>query len=336
MPWIYKFFGLTFSCNLPLPGIPPENSLPESVDVLLHLGSPARHQDEPGQSSEELIYISEDTNDQGVPILRIWKTNPSGCVHLGYEDGTQFWLDHGLKNVWAAWPSNLPVENASSYLLGPVLGLLLRLKGTICLHASAVAIKNRVVAFAGPPGAGKSTTAAAFSRLGHSVLSDDITALEERDGSFRVQPAPPQVCLWPESVSMLYGAPGALPLLNPRWEKRRLAPGDREAGFEKDLLPLAAVYLIGARLPQGKPFVKRMPAQSALLSLVADSYANKLLSRDLRAHEFQVLGRLATIVPIRQVHAVDGGDQLGELCQVILEDVDALPESVSNVPRRPT
>ena len=72
---------------------------------------------------------------------------------------------HGTK-LWASWPSHSSVEEAATYLLGPVLGLLLRFRGVTCLHASAVAIGDSVIAFVGAEGAGKSTTAAAFARPG--------------------------------------------------------------------------------------------------------------------------------------------------------------------------
>ena len=112
----------------------------------------------------------------------------------------EFWLEHEGKEIWAIWPKASTLEDASSYLLGPVLGVLLRLRGTTCLHASAVAIDGQAVAFAGTEGAGKSTTAAAFARVGHSVLSDDVVALKENESGFVVAPAYPHICLWPDSV----------------------------------------------------------------------------------------------------------------------------------------
>src|SRR5258708_3332580 len=107
-----------------------------------------------------------------------------------------------------------------------ILGVLVRLRGVTCLDASAVAIEDRWVAFVGPEAAGKSTTAAAFARQGYGVLSDDIVALVERDGAFHVMPAYPHLCLWPDSVKMLYGSSEMLPRFSPEWEKRRLALGD--------------------------------------------------------------------------------------------------------------
>ena len=104
---------------------------------------------------EELSYDSPYKDQAGNPALRIWKAARSRYLRLAYFDGTQFWLDRGGTEVWATWPSNLQIEDAATYLLGPVLGILLRLRGVTCLHASAVAFGETAVAFVGSEGAGK-------------------------------------------------------------------------------------------------------------------------------------------------------------------------------------
>jgi len=323
----YKFFGLIFHSNLSLPGIPLEKNIMEKSDVTLHLGvSP----DTAGKNmpvSEDLTYVSSDTNERGEPALQIWKVKHGALVRMAFEDGTQFWLDYRRGNIWASWPEHLPLENTTSYLVGPVLGLLLRLRGVICLHASAVAIQDGGVAFVGSAGAGKSTTAAAFSRLGYAVLSDDIVAVEARDDGFYVVAGHPQLCLWPESVKMLYGSEEALPRFNPGWEKRRLGLGDRGTRFESRALPLQVIYLLGERRPDATPSVEAMRPQTALLDLVANTYANKVLDREMRAREFDVLGRLATAVPIRRVFPHSDPNRVRDLCRVIETDLIALRDS---------
>src|ERR1700730_12146581 len=57
------------------------------------------------------------------------------------------------------WPGNSSLENALSYLFGPIIGLLLLLRGAVCLHASAVSIGDRAIVFVGSEGAGESTSA---------------------------------------------------------------------------------------------------------------------------------------------------------------------------------
>jgi hypothetical protein len=68
-------------------------------------------------------------------------------------------------------------------LAGPLMAYLLRQRGYLPLHASAVAIDGQGVLFLGESGAGKSTTAAAFSVRGHDVLADDLAAVRvEKSG----------------------------------------------------------------------------------------------------------------------------------------------------------
>lgn len=302
----------------------------EKWDVTLHLEGSPDMESKKVLVSEKLMYVSSDTNEKGEPALQIWKVKSGALVRVAFEDGTQFWLDDRRENIWASWPDHLPLENTTSYLLGPVLGLMLRLRGVICLHASAVAIGGRSVAFAGSAGAGKSTTAAAFSKLGYAVLSDDIVALEERNGAFYVVAGHPQVCLWPESAKMLYGSAEALPRFNPEWEKRRLGLGDQGTRFESRALLLQVIYLLGDRRPDPAPSVEATAKQAVLLDLVANTYANKILDRDMRAREFDVLARLATAVPIRRVFPHSDPNRIRDLCQVIEADIAALKGSAQN------
>jgi hypothetical protein len=320
----YSVFGLHLRSNLPLPGVNPDNSSTEPCEVALHLGRRPYSDEGNSWRSEELTYASADTNAAGEPALRIFRVDQGAFVRLAYEDGTQFWLDGKRENIWATWPPASSIENAASYLLGPILGLVLRLRGITCLHASAVAFEDRSVAFVGQTGTGKSTTAAAFAQQGYGVISDDIVALEEREGALHVMPAYPYLCLWPESVRMLYDSPEALPRLLPDWDKRRLALGEQGTRFESRCLPLGAIYLLSERRPNPAPYVESMRPQNALLALVADTYANKILDREMRAREFAVLGRLVTTVPVRRVYPHEDPTRLEELCRVVQEDLESL------------
>jgi hypothetical protein len=292
--------------------------------VELHLGVRPYPESEDSHEKEELIYASSSPSEVENPGLNLWRVAMSGFLRVAYPDGTQFWLDEKREGLWATWPTTSSLEETSTYLLGPILGLLLRLRGITCLHASAVSYNRRCIAFLGSAGAGKSTTAAAFARDGHAVLSDDIAALVEREGAFQVLPAYPHLCLWPDSVSMLYGSPDALPRLSTNWDKRRLALGERGTRFETRALPLGAIYLIGDRRSENAPCVEGVRPQAALLSLLAETYANKILDREMRAREFELLGRLVTNVPVRRVYPHAESGRLEQLCQTIREDFHSL------------
>jgi hypothetical protein len=278
-------------------------------------------------SSQTITHVSPYRNKLGEPLLTIWQVDDSGDLRFAFGDGVQFLLDRSGSQIWADWPESMTLEDAAIYLLGPILGFVLRLRGLTTLHASAVCVGGIAIAFLGPPGAGKSTTAAALAKRGCPVLTDDIVALTD-DDDLLIQPAHPQIYLWPNSVEVLYGTKDHLPPLTANWDKCHLdltKPGYR---FQEQPLPLGAVYFLGSRLPNGEaPFAERVPAHEGFMELVANSYGANRLSRDMRAKEFDLLGRLVTRVPLRRVTPHSDPARLPQLCDLIFEDSKQLVEA---------
>jgi hypothetical protein len=68
------------------------------------------------------------------------------------------------------------------------LPLAATLQGLEVLHASGVVVDGKAVLFAGAPGAGKSSLAAALLHRGAALLSDDVIALESREGVLVAHP----------------------------------------------------------------------------------------------------------------------------------------------------
>jgi hypothetical protein len=243
---------------------------------------------------------------------------------LAYGDGTRFLVNRRGSEIWATWPDSLTLDDTLTYLLGPVLGFVLRLRGITCLHASAVAVGDRAIALMGPASAGKSTTAAAFAQMGFPVLADDIVALSERDEIFEVQPAYPQLRLWPESVVRFYGAADALPRLTPTWDKRALDLTQNGCRFLEQALPLAAIYLLAERSTDVAPRTEGLAGREALLTLVANTYVGYLLDAAMRGQEFASLARLVSGVQVRRIVPADDLAQVTRLCACILDDCEAL------------
>jgi hypothetical protein len=273
----------------------------------------------------EEFYGGPDYDSPGVPSLKIWKL--SGHFWLRYPDGTDFLLDQAGTKIWATWPQNLTLEDSATYLLGPVMGFVLLLRGTICLHASAISQGNQAFALVGNAGAGKSTTAAAFAGLGYKVLSDDVVTLSDVGDNFVVQPAYPCIRLWPRSVEALYGRPDALPLLTPNWDKRYLdlSRNDHES-FQVNPLPLAAVYILSERSDSSEsPYVRGLSGKQGLVELIGNTYANYLMdTTTMRAQEFKVLSRLMHRVPMRRAVAHSDPARLPNFCQTILDDFQSV------------
>jgi hypothetical protein len=74
-------------------------------------------------------------------------------------------------------------ESWASIVAAQALPLAATIRGLEVFHASGVVLDGRAMLFAGPPGAGKSSLAAALVRAGGRLLSDDAVALELSDGA---------------------------------------------------------------------------------------------------------------------------------------------------------
>jgi hypothetical protein len=321
----YSVFGLSLRSNLAIPGLNSASTSLPATDVEVHLGiSPATRSDS-STNPGELKFVSSDLNAAGEPALRIWHVGDSALLYLAYCDGMEFWLDRRGTSVWAKWPATSSLEDAATFLLGPVLGLLLRLRGVTCLHASAVAFDDRAVAFVGDEGAGKSTTAAAFARRGYPVLSDDVVAIVEREGGFYVMPAYPYLSLWPDSVKLLYGPDKSLPTFSANWDKRVLSLAEDRLSFQKKPLPLGAIFILGERSSEASaPFLEVPSAQDCLMALVANSYATGMLDTEMRSREFALFGRLLASVPVGQIRPHEEPAEIGKLCDAIRENYHRL------------
>ena len=273
-------------------------------------------------------YSSCQLDAEGKPVLEVWKICEADEFELRYSDGTKFSVDGLGTSVRATWLDVATIDDMATYLLGPVMGFVLLLRGIHSLHASAVAVGGQAIALVGPAGAGKSTTAAAFATLGYRVLSDDVAALAPRGGDFYVQPAYPCIRLWPEAVEALFGVPDALPLLTPNWDKRYLDLDNGSHQFQLDPLPLAAVYVFGERsADSAAPRVEAMSPNDALIALTGNAYVPYLKDKAARAQEFELLRQIVASIPVRRVIPHADPRHIYALCEIILNDFGGLNTS---------
>lgn len=320
-------YGLGLQVNIPIAGLAGLAAV-RNVDVLMSIGSlPSGLEN---SSDAVPCHVSSERDARGEPDRRISRLSGTGHFRFEYSDGTVIVVDNRGCRVWATWPDNASVEDTATYLLGPILGFVLRLRGVTCLHASAIAIGERAIALLGPAGAGKSSMAAAFARLGYPVLTDDVAALLDLGNYFKVQPAYPRVRLWPASVKSLFGSEEALPRIVPNWDKRYLdlnGPGYR---FQHEPLPLAAVYFLDERSPDpAMPDVEPLGSTAGMIALVANTYATYLIDKPKRAAEFEVLGRLAQSAPVRRITPSASFSRIEGLCEMIVDDFHQLTACTS-------
>ncbi|MEM9907778.1 MAG: hypothetical protein AAF921_22435 [Cyanobacteria bacterium P01_D01_bin.44] len=147
-------------------------------------------------------------------------------------------------------------------ILGPAMAVILRQRGLLVLHASAVVINNYAIAFMGGSGWGKSTLANAFHQKGYDILTDDVLAIDVRNNPPLVHPAFPQQKLWSEAaVALGHHASDLSPLHN---KTPKLAYVFK-SGFCQVLAPLQRIYVLAKG--EQHEIVKLTP-QSAFAELV--------------------------------------------------------------------
>ena len=259
------------------------------------------------------------------PLLRFFTYGEEEFFEFAYADGSKFLLDAATTRVWASCAPPLVIEDLMTYLVGPVMGFVLRRHGMIPLHACTMELEGSLIALCGPGGAGKSTTAAALALRGIPILCEDVSPLAQRGSDFRVPPGYPRVCLWPESVRILTGSPETLPKITPTWEKRYLALDGNTAAFANSPGTLSAVYFLEPRTEGSKvPRIVEIKPADAVVELVKNSYMSALLNKEQRAAEFDVFGRLAGSVALRRIKPHRDAAKLSALCDVILEDAAGL------------
>jgi hypothetical protein len=126
---------------------------------------------------------------------------------LRATDGLSFYYRRGHGVTMDAGPTADP-RDIALWLNGSVYAAVAALNGLMPLHASAIAHKGRVYAFSGPPGAGKSTLAAALGKAGLPLFCDDTLVLDiNGDGAITCLPGHKRLKLWPEGAALASASP---------------------------------------------------------------------------------------------------------------------------------
>ena len=203
--------------------------------------------------------------------------------------------------------------------LGPVLSYWLERRGIPALHASAVEVNGRAVAFLSRHGGGKTGLAAALMRAGHSLLTDDILPVEEIAGTFHARPGYPQMRMWPDEAAHFIERPEELPIVLPGLAKKRVPVGAGGFGtFRDSSLPLAGLY-IAERRAEGPVEILDVSPRDALIELVRHSFSPYLVeAAGLQPSRFDLFARLVRNVPVRRLIYPSGFERLPEVVEIVL------------------
>lgn len=292
MSHFYSAYGLTLQSEIQLPEL--ISTLATDADVWIHFDAII---DSPLQT-ENTLHCYQNT-DAGMYLY--WQ----GVGTFLIQEGQDVLIDLEI---------DLDEDRLRLFILGAVMGVVLHQRGFLVLHASAVALEGEAVAFIGQKRWGKSTMAATLHDRGHSLIADDVVALEIQRHQIQVQPAFPQIKLWPDAVACIGKQPEDLPRLGARLEKRN---HQLSSGFMADILPLRYIFVLG----QGDEVaIKPLPPQEIIQHLMQNSYVTRFeqtLLHERGASHFKQLMILAQQVPLLRLLRPASLDLLPDIATLV-------------------
>jgi hypothetical protein len=147
--------------------------------------------------------IIETTKVAGSDSLEPGLSVVDGALVLVIPEVGSFRISDGTAIAVDPLPGT-PERNVRLFLLGSAFGALLHQRGLLPLHANAVEIDGKAVAFMGPSGAGKSTLAAWLHDRGYRVIADDVCVVGfDEAGRAYAAPGLPRLRLWAEALELM-------------------------------------------------------------------------------------------------------------------------------------
>jgi hypothetical protein len=270
-------------------------------------------------------YISPYKTKNGESMLHVY--HQPTCDVLHFTDVADFYV----------WPDRIicyQLQRASRYqvemwLVGTVLALWLEREAIPVLHASAVVVEDRAVAFLASNTAGKSTLAAALMQCGYPLLTDDALPIKCYNNNCIGQPGYPQLRLWPDQAAHFLGHFENPELVHLEASKQIVPVGPGFGDFCDVPQPLGCLYIPIRRDPEvGGTEIEITPVslRDATIELVRYSFLNRVLAAlGLQPGRLDYLVQIAKQVPMRRIIYPSGLKHLPRVCEKLLEDVKALP-----------
>ena len=291
------------------------------------------------RSEVELPELTEDSFDTPDVTFRLKPTaSDFPPEHAPWE------YRFGSKRIEMVWPPvarvtidgmhEVEIEPAPSVepqllafpLLGPVMSLLLFMRGMLVLHGSGVAIDGQAFIFLGDKLAGKSTTAATLVAAGHRLLSDDVVAIEFADGRGWVRPAFPQIKLSDAaSSSIRLQDAEPRPLVRAGFPKRQHR---LRSAFDHEKVPVHSLFVL-SRADETE--LRRLPRVDALKAMMRYSHLTKhgeaLFSAERKARYLGQCAALAQSSSCYELVVPRRLDDLPEITTVLERHAAALTET---------
>lgn len=311
-------YGLDIGSRFPFMAPLPKGAEPS--DLELEQASPSEIS--AAERDLQRIYSSVRSDDSGRSLFEFWSRRDEAL--LRFVELADFLVSPGSIRWSVASPrSHAEIE---ALLLSSVLAYWLESSGILALHASAVVVDGRAIAFLGDSGMGKSWVSTAMLLAGFSLLSDDILPVETKAETIRCRAGYPQI---KSDERMGRHALGEAfsnfrVIEPPERRKRGLVVGASGFGkFHSGDAPLGCVYSV-VRDESGtlsRPLITELSRREALLDLIRFSFIPRLVEGlGWQPRRLDQLARLTGRVAVRRLTVPHGLTHVDSIAPAIVED----------------
>jgi hypothetical protein len=227
---------------------------------------------------------------------------PAACGYiLRHGDRTVLEVDCPDLGIRLPRSSELPLESQLELYLRALAPKLLFQRGVTVLHSSACVAGEKLIAFAGMSGAGKTTTARAFASAGARLISEDLVVLAPR-------PQGAEVLTDGESFVQGWARNTGVQLLS---EPQKTVPlGSLESVVNGETMPLHQILFLDPIRRAGTEFATSQLAEpDALISLMTHDFLGAVEAETWRRY-FSRARALLEIVDFRDARTPDGLERL--------------------------
>ena len=279
----------------------------------------------------EPIYKSKIPPSKEYPMFAVWKFPKLDHIDLvirtwNSTSPVYFVYNNTSTELSIYYENETRFQDILTYLSGPVMGCILRMKEKIVLHASVVAINNIAVAFIGPKGAGKSSIIAAFAKAGYPIISDDLAVMVPSIEGYKVCFGYPRMRLLGEVINNVLDLD--YDRLEPVLDKvnKYYVNLDTETNykFHDAQLPLETIYFLNDRKEKGELSAINLSEVNSFMKLQSNTYAEYMLDKELLSKEFYHYGELLKNCKVKALDRVDDLSSLENCVQFILNDLQTL------------
>ena len=308
---VYWLYGFCLRSHWPLPCQELAESGP--TDVEFFEGPPSLFSDASRKAGKEMDAATWFHSDR----------LPDGSDYLRWTGLFEFLVSAEGRQIACRALNGASREAFQTYLLSQVLSFALVKQGIEPLHATVAVVNEQAVAFLGDCGYGKSSLGAAFLSTGHTLLTDDLLVVTEKDRRFVAHPGPPRIKLFPEIAKTLLGDCAAGTPMNPQTPKM-VIPLDPSLSVQI-ACPLRAIYVLRAPAACVQPrrvTIRTLAHRRACLALIANTFNPVIVERNRLARQFNWAARLASHIPVKSLSYPRDLARLPEVLDAIHSDMN--------------